>query len=63
VLTRGEVRASGEHREILAAAIARDAERTARLLGTHIIRAGQSLIEFLRVHRARGAAPSRASVA
>jgi DNA-binding GntR family transcriptional regulator len=63
VLTRGEVRASGEHREILAAAIARDAERTARLLATHIIRAGQSLIEFLRVHRARGAAPSRASVA
>jgi DNA-binding GntR family transcriptional regulator len=52
VLTRGETRASGEHREILAAASARDAERTAVLLGEHILRAGESLVEFLRVHRA-----------
>jgi DNA-binding GntR family transcriptional regulator len=55
VLTRGETRASGEHREILAAAIARDADRTARLLASHIVRAGGSLIDFLRVHRARAA--------
>jgi DNA-binding GntR family transcriptional regulator len=60
VLTHGETRASGEHREMLAAAAARDAERTARLLSGHILRAGGSLLDFLRVHRAREPAPSLA---
>jgi len=64
VLTRGEVRASGEHREILASAAAGDPGRTRDLLSAHIQRAGHSLIEFLRVHRARGSRPEpSASVA
>lgn len=50
-LTHGEVQATGEHREILAAARAGQAEKASALLRTHILRAGESLTEFLRVHR------------
>lgn len=57
VLTRGETRASGEHREILAAAASRHAHGASGLIADHIVRAGRSLIEFLRVHRAPPTGP------
>jgi DNA-binding GntR family transcriptional regulator len=50
-LTHGEHRASDEHRGILEAAQAREADRAASLLSGHILGAGASLVEFLRVHR------------
>jgi DNA-binding GntR family transcriptional regulator len=50
-LTHGEVRASGEHRHILAAAKRRNVDKACELLSAHIRDAGTSLIEFLRVHR------------
>jgi DNA-binding GntR family transcriptional regulator len=50
-LTHGEVRASGEHRHILAAAKRRNVGKACELLSAHIRDAGISLIEFLRVHR------------
>ena len=55
-LTHGEVRASGEHRHILAAAKRKNADRACDLLAAHIRDAGTSLIEFLRVHRESGSA-------
>ncbi|MGH7500490.1 MAG: GntR family transcriptional regulator [Longimicrobiales bacterium] len=50
-LTRGEVRAIGEHRAIAAAVRRRDIETAVALLRHHIVSAGESLIEFLRVQR------------
>jgi len=55
-LTHGEDRAIGEHRAIAAAARARDAEDAGQLLRGHILSAGRSLTEFLRVHRAEAPA-------
>jgi DNA-binding GntR family transcriptional regulator len=50
-LTHGEHRASGEHRAILEAARDRDADLAALLMSEHILGAGWSLQDFLRVHR------------
>jgi DNA-binding GntR family transcriptional regulator len=50
-LTHGEVRAIGEHRAIAAAARAGNARGASSLLRVHIVSAGRSLMEFLRVHR------------
>jgi DNA-binding GntR family transcriptional regulator len=50
-LTHGEDRASGEHRQIAAAVRAGDAAQASELLRRHIVDAGRSLTEFLRVHR------------
>jgi DNA-binding GntR family transcriptional regulator len=50
-LTHGEHRASDEHHAILKAAQARHANKAASLLSSHILGAGVSLVEFLRVHR------------
>lgn len=50
-LTHGEGRAIGEHRAIAAAARRRDAQGAAALLRDHILNAGRSLMEFLRVER------------
>jgi DNA-binding GntR family transcriptional regulator len=50
-LTHGEHRASDEHHAILKAANARNARKSASLLSAHILGAGISLVEFLRVHR------------
>ena len=50
-LTHGEHRASDEHHAILKAARARNARKAASLLSAHILGAGASLVEFLRVHR------------
>jgi len=52
-LTHGEDRAIGEHRAIAAAARARAGDYAANLLHEHILSAGRSLIEFLRIQRAR----------
>jgi DNA-binding GntR family transcriptional regulator len=52
-LTKGEVRAIGEHRAIAAAVRRRDVEEATSLLSHHIVSAGESLIEFLRVYRMR----------
>ncbi len=51
VLTRGTARAIREHRAIVAAARARDAVRTARLVREHILRAGVALTDALTRHR------------
>ena len=56
-LTHGEDRATGEHRAILAAAKAGDAELASRLLRAHVVTAGRLLTEFLRVHREAAARP------
>lgn len=50
-LTHGENRAIGEHRAIAAAARRGDANGAAALLGDHILAAGRSLSEFLRIER------------
>jgi len=50
-LTHGESRASEEHRAIVVAARRRNAERAARLMRTHILGAGRSLVKFLRQRR------------
>lgn len=50
-LTHGEVRADEEHRAILEAVRARETGRACALLRGHILGAGRSLLEFLRVHR------------
>lgn len=55
-LTHGEIRATGEHRAIAAAARAGQAEEATALLREHIVSAGRSLTEFLRVHRRQTAA-------
>lgn len=55
-LTHGEIRATGEHRAIAAAARARETEQASALLREHIVSAGRELIEFLRVHRGQTAA-------
>lgn len=52
-LTHGELRASDEHHRIAAAARAGDADEAASLIRRHVLDAGRSLIEFLRVHRSR----------
>ena len=54
VQTDGMQRARQEHAAILAAAVARDADRAAELTREHIIDAGRSLIAFLRRARGRG---------
>jgi DNA-binding GntR family transcriptional regulator len=50
-LTHGETRASEEHHSIVTAAAEGDADLAARRLRAHIENAGDSLAEFLRVHR------------
>ncbi|HUF27390.1 MAG TPA: GntR family transcriptional regulator [Gemmatimonadaceae bacterium] len=50
-LTRGESRASEEHRAIVAAARRGDARLACRLLREHIIGAGTQLVDFLRLRR------------
>lgn len=50
-LTHGEVRASDEHHRIAAAARAGKADEAAALIRQHVLDAGRSLTEFLRVHR------------
>jgi DNA-binding GntR family transcriptional regulator len=50
-LTHGESVATVEHQEIAAAARARQADKASSLLRAHIVSAGRSLTEFLRVHR------------
>ncbi|MGH7448380.1 MAG: GntR family transcriptional regulator [Longimicrobiales bacterium] len=55
-LTHGEDRATGEHREIAAAVRAGRADHASVLLRKHIVDAGRSLMEFLRVHRDQTAA-------
>jgi DNA-binding GntR family transcriptional regulator len=50
-LTHGEHRARGEHRAILEAARERDADLAALLMAEHILGAGRSLLDFLRVQR------------
>ncbi len=50
-LTHGEGRAREEHRGILTAVRNREVEHACALLAAHILGAGRSLIEFLRVHR------------
>ena len=50
-LTHGEDRARAEHREILDAAAARDAERASALVEAHVRRAGEALVDFMREHR------------
>lgn len=52
-LTHGESRAAEEHRAIAGAAREGDVERAYDLLTEHIISSGASLIDWLRVHRAR----------
>lgn len=54
VLTRGTARAVREHRGILAAAKARDAVRTGRLVRDHILGAGATLADALARHRPGG---------
>jgi DNA-binding GntR family transcriptional regulator len=55
-LTHGEDRATGEHREIAEAARTGRADYASELLRKHIVDAGRSLTEFLRVHRDETAA-------
>lgn len=50
-LTHGEGRAQEEHRAIADAAFRGDAQHACALLMTHILGAGRSLVQFLRVHR------------
>ena len=50
-LTHGEIRASEEHRAILSAVQKRQIPRACALLRSHILDAGRSLVEFLKVHR------------
>ncbi|MBX6330741.1 MAG: GntR family transcriptional regulator [Gemmatimonadaceae bacterium] len=50
-LTHGEGRAKEEHRGIVDAARDRDAERACRLLESHILGAGRSLVRFIREQR------------
>ena len=50
-LTHGESRAAEEHRAILQVARERDVETACALLHSHILDAGRSLVDFLRVHR------------
>lgn len=57
VLTHGQSRASDEHRAVLAAAAASDADRACELLRAHVLGAGRALIDFLRTHRAGAATP------
>lgn len=51
-LTSGQERAGDEHRAILEAVRAGDADRACALLAAHITGAGRSLLDFLREHRA-----------
>ena len=51
-LTSGQDRASDEHRAILDAVRAGEADRACALLAAHITGAGRSLLDFLREHRA-----------
>lgn len=55
-LTHGESRADQEHRAILRACKAGDADRASRALATHVLGAGASLARFLR-RDARSATP------
>lgn len=50
-LTQGQTRANDEHRAIVAACRAGDADRAARLLTDHIRGAGKALVAFLRTTR------------
>jgi DNA-binding GntR family transcriptional regulator len=58
-LTHGELRASDEHRAILAAVRKRDVTLAGRLLRTHIAGAGRSLLAFLDHERGTQAGPAR----
>jgi DNA-binding GntR family transcriptional regulator len=49
--TNGMMRAGQEHEAILAACVARDAERASQLTRDHVLDAGRSLIAFLRNQR------------
>jgi DNA-binding GntR family transcriptional regulator len=51
-LTHGESRANAEHRAIVAACRKRDARAAAKLMRSHILGAGQSLVQFLTEYRA-----------
>jgi len=61
-LTRGEGRASGEHRAILEAVRRRRIDSACAQLREHIVSAGDRLIDFLRVHRAPPDAKARGRV-
>jgi DNA-binding GntR family transcriptional regulator len=50
-LTHGESRAAEEHRAILQATREQDIDAACALLHAHILDAGHSLVDFLRVHR------------
>ncbi|MGH7504361.1 MAG: FCD domain-containing protein, partial [Longimicrobiales bacterium] len=50
-LTQGQSRAAEEHRAILEAVREGDVDGACDLLHTHIVDAGLSLVDFLRVHR------------
>lgn len=60
VVTDGMARARREHEAILAAAVARDADRAAALTRAHILAAGRSLVAFLARSRAGEKAPADA---
>ena len=51
-LTHGESRANAEHRAIVAACRKRDARAAAKLMRSHILGAGESLVRFLTDYRA-----------
>lgn len=55
-LTHGESRAAEEHRAILSAVRDGDVDDACQLLRSHIVDAGRSLVDFLRVHRSGEAA-------
>lgn len=59
-LTHGESRASEEHHAILGAVRGGDVDRAVSLVRDHILSAGRSLIDFLRVQRAERAKSSTA---
>lgn len=57
-LTHGEGRAEREHRRILQLCESQDREAACDLMAEHILHAGHSLIEFLKVHRGKTAQES-----
>lgn len=59
-LTHGEGRAQQEHRAIADAASRGDDQHACALMTAHILGAGRSLVQFLRVHRASSTSSSRA---
>lgn len=61
-LTHGEGRAREEHRAILLAVQNREMDHACALLAAHILGAGRTLTEFLRVHRSSGQTPPQERV-